>query len=158
NPAELGTYYAVTKTLALINFIYFAVSAATGHRFSQYHVSGDHAKLAGIVRDSVKWTFWPSLALAIALLALGKPILMLVGRGFADGYPLMFVLALGLIARASVGPAERLLNLTNQQVTCAFVYAAAFGTNIALCFLLIPRFHLYGAAFATMTAIMVEAT
>ena len=157
-PDELGTYYAVTKTLALINFIYFAVAAATGHRFSEYHVNGDRAKLAAFVRDAVQWTFWPSLVLACALLALGKPILMLFGSEFTDGYPLMFVLALGLIARASVGPAERLLNLTGKQSTCAGVYAVAFATNISLCFILIPRYGLAGAAIATMTAIMVEAS
>ena len=157
-PDELGTYYAVTKTLALVNFIYFAVAAATAHRFSEYHVSGDGAKLAAFVHDAVRWTFWPSLALAAVLLALGKPILMLFGSEFADGYPLMFVLALGLIARASVGPAERLLNLTGSQNTCAAIYAVAFTTNISLCFALIPRYELTGAAIATMTAIVVEAS
>jgi O-antigen/teichoic acid export membrane protein len=157
DPDELGTYYAVTKTLALINFIYFAVAAATGHRFSEYHVNGDRAKLAAFVHDTVRWTFWPSLVLAAALLALGKPILMLFGSDFVDGYPLMFVLAIGLIARASVGPAERLLNLTGQQSTCAIVYAVAFATNITLCFVLIPRYELAGAAIATMTAIVIEA-
>ena len=41
----------------------------------------------------MRWTFWPSLALGLTLLALGKPILSLFGPGFAEGYPLMFVLA-----------------------------------------------------------------
>jgi O-antigen/teichoic acid export membrane protein len=156
-PAQVGTYYAVTKTLALVNFIYFAVAAATGHRFSEYHVNGEREKLAAIVRDAVRWTFWPSLAVACVLLALGKPILMLFGSEFTDGYPLMFVLAIGLIARASVGPAERLLGMTGQQGICAAVYAIAFATNIALCFALIPRYGLAGAAIATMTAIVLEA-
>ena len=155
-PAEVATYYAVVKTLIIVNFIYFAVSAASAHRFSEYHIGGEHAKLAAFIRDTVRWTFWPSLAVAIVLLAAGKPILALFGPGFTEGYPLMFVLAVGLLARAAVGPAERLLNMVGEQRACAIVYAAAFATNLVLCLVLIPRLGLMGAASATATAVLVE--
>ena len=117
-PADVAVYYAATKTLALVNFIYFAVGAACAHRFSEYHVAGDHDRLARFLADSIRWTFWPSLALVIVLLALGRPILSLFGPGFADGYPLIWVMMLGLLARAAVGPAERLLNMIGQQAIC----------------------------------------
>ena len=157
-PAEIAVYYAATKTLAILNFIYFAVSAATAHRFAHYYVSGEHDKLAGFLKDAVRWTFWPSLALGTAMLALGKPILSLFGPGFTEGYPLMFVLAIGLMARASVGPAERLLSMQDQQIASAAIYACAFATNLALCLLLIPHFGLVGAAASTASAIVVEST
>jgi O-antigen/teichoic acid export membrane protein len=85
-------------------------------------------------------------------------LLSLFGPGFASGFPLMVVLACGLLARAAVGPAERVLSMIGQQRTCAAIYATAFATNLLLCFLLIPRFGLMGAAVATATAIMVEST
>ena len=129
-PADIAVYYAATKTLAIVNFIYFAVSAASAHRFAQYYVAGEHDKLARFLKDAVRWTFWPSLALGLTLLALGKPILALFGPGFTDGYPLMFILAVGLMARASVGPAERLLSMQDQQVASASIYAGAFATNL----------------------------
>ena len=40
---------------------------------------------------------------------------MAVRPDFVAGYPLMFILAIGLIARAAVGPAERLLNMLGEQ-------------------------------------------
>jgi O-antigen/teichoic acid export membrane protein len=155
-PADIAVYYAATKTLAILNFIYFAVSAASAHRFAQYYVAGEHDKLAAFLKDAVRWTFWPSLALGLVLLALGKPILSLFGPGFTDGYPLMFVLAVGLMARASVGPAERLLSMQDQQMWSAAIYACAFATNLVLCLTLIPRFGLTGAAASTASAIVVE--
>jgi len=157
-PADIAVYYAATKTLAILNFIYFAVSAASAHRFAQYYVAGEHDKLAAFLKDAVRWTFWPSLALGLALLALGKPILSLFGPGFAEGYPLMFVLAIGLMARASVGPAERLLSMQDQQRASAAIYAGAFATNLVLCLALIPHFGLIGAAASTASAIVVEST
>jgi O-antigen/teichoic acid export membrane protein len=78
-PADVAVYYAATKTLVLISFVYFGVAAASAHRFSQYHVAGETEKLARFVNDTIRWTFWPSLAVAIGLLVAGKPLLGLFG-------------------------------------------------------------------------------
>ena len=52
----------------------------------------------------MRWTFWPSLVATAFILALGKPMLWLFGPSFVDAYPLMFILAIGLIARAGGRP------------------------------------------------------
>jgi O-antigen/teichoic acid export membrane protein len=155
-PADVAVYYAATKTLALVNFIYYAVSAACAHRFSEYHLAGETDKLARFLADTIRWTFWPSLALATILLALGKPILAMFGPGFSAGYPLICIMTIGLLARSSVGPAERLLNMVGQQKICAAIYGGSFAVNLALCVALVPRFGLVGAAIATATAVVVE--
>jgi len=155
-PGEIAIYYSATKTLALVNFIYFAVAAASAHRFSEYHVAGDHDRLARLLADAMRWTFWPSLAIGIMLLALGRPILGLFGPGFVDGYPLMCIMLVGLLARAAMGPSERLLNMIGEQKICAAIYGTAFVVNLSLCIALIPHFGLFGAAAATATAVMTE--
>jgi O-antigen/teichoic acid export membrane protein len=119
-------------------------------------VRGDRKRLDAFISDAVRWTFWPSVGLALVLLLLGKPILMLFGPGFEDGYELMCVMMVGLIVRASVGPSERLLTMTGEQPFCAVAYAAAFVANLALCLILIPQFGLHGAAFASAAAIVLE--
>lgn len=155
-PSEVAVYYAATKTLALVAFVYFSVSAATAHRFSEYHVAGAREKLETFLANAIQWTFWPSLVATLALLAVGKPVLSLFGEGFEQGYPLMFVLAVGLLARASVGPVERLLNMVGEQRICAVVYASAFVFNLVLCLLLVKRFGPLGAAIATASALVLE--
>jgi O-antigen/teichoic acid export membrane protein len=155
-PDQVAVYYAATKILALVAFVYFAVSAATAHRFAEYHVSGQHEKLERFLTDSIKWTFWPSLLGTLGLLVLGKFLLSLFGEGFDTGYGLLFVLAVGLLARAGVGPVERLLNMVGEQKACALIYAGAFVVNLALCFILIPLLKLYGAAIAISAAMIFE--
>ena len=157
-PAEIGVYYAATKTLVLISFIYYAVSAAYAHRFSEAHFAGERERLESFIREAVRWTFWPSLAMAVVLLVAGRWILMLFGPGFADGYPLLFVLVLGLLARASVGPAERLLIMVGEQRVCAAIYATAFAVNLVLCILLVAWLGVIGAAISTAIALVVEST
>jgi O-antigen/teichoic acid export membrane protein len=157
-PEDVAVYYAATKTLAMVAFVYFSVAAATSHRFSEYHARGEREKLEAFLHQSVRWVFWPSLAITLLFLVFGKPLLNLFGAGFEHGYPWMFVLAVGLMARASVGPVERLLNMVGEQKLCAAVYAGAFAINLGLCFVLIPQLGPMGAAVATATAMVVEAT
>lgn len=153
---EVGVYFAVVKTLALVSFVHFAMSATTAHRFAEYNAAGDRAGLAAYLVHAAKWTFWPSVAATAILLLLGKPLLWLFGPQFVDGYGIMFIAAIGLVARGAVGPVERLLNMLGEQYACAKVYALAFVLNLALCFLLVPRFGPYGAAAATSIALTVE--
>ena len=156
SPSEVAVYYAAARLLAVVAFVYFAISGATTHKFSEYYVAGDSARLASFFAETVRWTFWPSLLVCALILAFGIPLLELFGAGFASGYDVMFILAVGMLARAAVGPAERLLNMLGERRPCALTYAGAFGINLALCIVLIPRFGIEGAAAATSIAIICE--
>jgi O-antigen/teichoic acid export membrane protein len=153
---EVGVYFAVVKTLALVSFIHYAMSATTAHRFAEYHATGDRARLSAYVAHAIKWTFWPSVAATAALLAFGKPLLWLFGPQFVAGYDIMFIAAIGLVVRSAIGPVERLLNMLGHQHACALAYASAFVMNVVLCVLLIPRFGGHGAAAATSLALVFE--
>ncbi len=155
-PSDVALYYAAAKILALVSIILFAVSAATGHRYAAFHAKGDREGLRRFVRDAARWTFWPSLASALALLALGYPLLWLFGESFTAAYPVMFILAVGLMARASIGPSERLLNVIGEQDACARVFFTALLANITLNLILVPTFGIMGAAAATSSAIVLE--
>jgi O-antigen/teichoic acid export membrane protein len=153
---EVGVYFAVVKTLALVSFIHYAMSATTAHRFAEYHAIGDQARLSAYVAHAIKWTFWPSLAATVLLLALGKPLLWLFGPHFVTGYDIMFIAAIGLVVRSAIGPVERLLNMLGHQHICALAYALAFVMNVVLCVALVPRFGGHGAAAATSISLVFE--
>jgi O-antigen/teichoic acid export membrane protein len=155
-PNEVGIYYAASKTMALVAFIYFSVAQTLAHKFAEYHVAGDRKRLTDILAIAVRMTFWPSLGSVVVLLAVGRPMLSMFGHDFVTGYRLMFILAIGLLARASVGPAERLLNMLGERRSCALIYGGAFALEVALCFLLVPRFGIEGAAIANAITLVCE--
>ena len=156
SPDEVAVYYAAARLLAIVAFVYFAIAGATTHKFTQYHVAGDKERLAHFFAETTRWTFWPSLAVCAMILAFGQPLLSLFGADFTSGYVVMFILAIGMLARAAVGPAERLLNMLGERKQCAIVYAIAFAINLALCVLLIPRIGIEGAGVATSSALVAE--
>ncbi len=157
-PEEVAVYYAATKTLALVHFVYYAVRAATGPRFSHHFHAGNWAALEELVRTSVRWAFWPSVAVSIVILLVGEWLLALFGSEFTGGHSILTILVFGLLARASVGPMETLLTMAGYQKTVAAIFGVAFAANLVLNILLVPQFGLYGAAFGTAASLIVEAT
>jgi O-antigen/teichoic acid export membrane protein len=156
SPDEVAVYYVGARLLAVVAFVYFAIAGATTHKFTEYHVAGDKKRLASFYAETIRWTFWPSLTACALILAFGRPLLALFGAGFERGYSVMFILAVGMLARAAVGPAERLLNMLGKRKQCAFIYAAAFAINLVLCLILIPRIGIEGAGASTSSALVVE--
>ena len=156
SPHDVAVYYAGARLLAIVAFVYFAIAGATTHKFTEYHVSGDRQRLAAFFSETIRWTFWPSVIACGAILIFGRPLLSLFGAGFEAGYDVMFILAVGMLARAAVGPAERLLNMLGERRQCAVVYATAFVINLTLCVVLIPHIGIEGAATATSTALVTE--
>jgi len=157
SPTEVGMYFAAAKTMSLIMFIHYAVGSAVANHFSALQARGDHASLEALVRDAVSWTFWPSLFGAVLILALGRPLLWLFSPQFTAAYPVMFVLAIGFLVRASMGPAEFVLNMLGEQSLCALVLAVSAVLDIALSFALVPAFGMVGAAAATSAALITTA-
>jgi O-antigen/teichoic acid export membrane protein len=156
-PTDVAIYFAAAKTMSLIMFVHYAVGSAAANRFAALGARGDKESLRRFAREAVHWTFWPSLAAAICLLALGMPLLWLFGPQFVAGYPVMMILVVGFLFRSSMGPAEFLLNMLGEQKLCAAVLVLTAVLNVALNFALVPRFGLLGAATATSVSLVVAA-
>ncbi len=156
DPDRVAVYFAAVKTLALVHFVYFAVKAGVAQRYAAFS-HGDPEGLAVFARETVSWTFWPSLLMAVVVIVLGEPMLALFGPEFTEGYPLLFLLVCGVVARSAVGPAESLLTMSGHQNVCAGVYALTLALNVLLSVLLIPVLGLWGAAIATTASMIFEA-
>ncbi len=148
-PVDVGIYFAAAKTMSLIMFVHYAVGSAVANRFAKLNARGDETALQELVKDSVNWTFWPSLLSALVILALGKPLLWLFGPGFENGYPVMMILVAGFMIRSSFGPVEFLLNMLGQQKMCAGILVISALATIILNFALVPTYGMVGAAVAT---------
>jgi O-antigen/teichoic acid export membrane protein len=156
-PDDVAVYFATVKTLALVHFVFFAVKAGVAQEFAARTRLEEREALRAFARRTVGWTFWPSLLMGAAVLMFGKLLLAMFGSAFVDGYPYLFVLVAGVVLRASIGPAESLLNMTGHQNICAMIFAAVLTINILLNMALIPIYGLMGAAVATAGATLFEA-
>ena len=155
-PTAVAIYFAVTKTLALAIFVNFAIAAAVSHRFTEYHVSGDTARLKAFIAQSSLWSFAATLIAVILMLSIGQGFLYLFGPAYTSGFPLMFVLGGGILVRSMIGPADRLLGLLGHQILLAKIVAATLCLAAALLFILVPLYGTMGAAIAMSGASLFE--
>lgn len=153
-PEEIGIYYAAAKTTALALFVLYAVGTAYAGRIAAASALGNRAEIETLVGQAVRWTFIPSAAVTLAILAAGYPVLASFGEGFTDAYPLMFILAAGILTKASMGPSELILNMLGHQRASALSMATAAILSVVLNLMLIPIWGVTGAAVATATAIV----
>lgn len=155
-PDNTAVYYAATKILALVHFVYFAVRASVSHRYSAFHTNGNLEKFQDFVQKTVAWTFWPSVLMAAFMAIFGKYFLMLFGAEFTSGTFILLTLLIGIVIRSSIGPAEALLVMAGRQKMCAGIYAITLTVNIILNISLIPVLGILGAAIATSIALVFE--
>jgi len=158
DPAAVAIYFAAARTASLIGFVYFATTARTVPKFSEIHASGTREDLQAFLDGVNRVSFWPSLLVVIAMIAVGHYILMLFGDGFEAGYIVLVILSIGYVARCTVGPLEYLLSMTGKQVIATKIICTSAVVNAGLNFLLIPQFGTIGAAVATLTALIFNLT
>jgi O-antigen/teichoic acid export membrane protein len=151
---ETGIYYAAAKTAALALFIHYAVGTAYAGRIAAAHALGDTASVKDLVSRSVRWTFIPSAAVTAGILLVGYPVLAGFGEKFTDAYPLMFILAVGILAKAATGPADTILNMLGHQRASAVSIGLAAIVSIVLNVVLIQLWGVTGAAIATSAALV----
>lgn len=156
-PHDVAVYFAAAKSLALVQFVQYAVRTAAAREFATRVHDGDRAALAAAALRASRWTFWPAAGFAAVTLAAAPWMLALFGRDFAGGEIVMAVLALGLLARASVGPAETLLTMSGRQGLAALVYAGSLATMLGFGVVLTPMFGIVGAATAAALGMGFEA-
>lgn len=152
--AEIGIYYAAAKTTALALFVLYAVGTAYAGRIAAASALGKRDEIETLVGQAVRWTFIPSATVTLVILAAGYPVLATFGDGFTDAYPLMFVLALGILTKAAMGPSEIILNMLGHQRISALSLGSAAVLAVVLNLALIPLWGVTGAAIATASAVI----
>ena len=135
-PQDVAIYSAAAATSGLVTFPLFAVNALSAPKFAALHAQQRQLELQALVTNVTRWTFWPSLAIALALVAFGSIVLRLFGPGFEQGYATLLILTLGQLVNAFTGPVGSLLNMTGHQVVTARVLStsAIFGVAFGLAF------------------------
>jgi O-antigen/teichoic acid export membrane protein len=149
---EIGHYFAAAKTTGLALFVLYAVGTAYAGRIAAAHTLNNTTEIKSLVGVAVRWTFIPAAVMTAGILVIGYFVLAQFGETFTDAYPLMFILAAGIMTKAAMGPSDTILNMMGHQRATALSLGAAAIFAVALNLVLIPLWGVTGAAIATSTA------
>lgn len=146
---QVGIYSAASRVADVVVFGLVSANAVVAPMIARLHATGRHDDLQKVVGLAAKGICLLTLPLALALLLFGQQILGMFGSGFSAGYPVLVILVCGQLVNALAGPVGYLMTMTGHQNHAARIVGISALLNLALNGLLIPRWGMLGAAFAT---------
>lgn len=152
--SEVGYYSIAVKLATLTAFVLQAINSMAAPKFAELYHTGKMDELFHVARKSTKLIFWTTIPILAFLVLFGKPILgLLFGHDFTVAYPAMVLLIVGQFANSISGSTGNFMNMTGRQKVFRNIIFLSALINIALCFALIPRYGINGAAFAGMISL-----
>jgi O-antigen/teichoic acid export membrane protein len=149
-----GTYAAAERLadVALLGLI--SVNYLIAPKFSAMHSLGRWNELQRYARLAALGSTAVMLIVTVPLVVFGKQVLQLFGDEFVAGYPVLLLLLGGVAVNALCGSAGILLQMTGHHRRLLGILAAGLLVNVALSFLLVPKFGIVGVAWANALAVV----
>jgi O-antigen/teichoic acid export membrane protein len=158
-PAPIvGIYDVAARTATLSTLVLVAFGGIFSPMISSLYQQGQLSDLSYLYKDVSRWAFTGALVFFLSTALLAPDIMAVFGEQFVPGWPVIVVIAAAQLFNSSVGPTVRILAMTGRQTLVMYSTVAASVAAVALNFLLVPRFGLMGAAFATAAALILANT
>lgn len=152
---ELAIFGVCTRIFSLVAFGVAAVYAVTLPDMFESEAQQDRAAFHRKVGEANLVATLVSLVL-FALVAIGGHFaLLLFGESFTAGAVPLAILCLALVVRSAMGPASMVLSIHDRPWASLPAVLAGMGVLVAGNFILVPAFHLVGAALAALIGITV---
>lgn len=148
--AQVGYFSIAVKLATLTSFLLTAINSIAAPKFSELFHSGQIDELFYVAKKSTRLIFFTSTPILLCLVLLGKPILhYCFGKDFVVAYPALLILIVGQFIGATAGSCGNFMNMTGHHIAFRNLILISSIANVALNFVLIPRFGVMGAAITT---------
>ncbi len=152
---ELAIFGVCTRIFSLVSFGVAAVYAVTLPDMFESEAQDDRAAFHRKVGEANLVATLVSLALLVLVMIGGPFALLLFGEGFTQGALPLVILCLALVVRSAMGPASMVLSIHDRPWASLPAVVLGMATLVAGNLVLVPAFHLVGAALAALIGIAV---
>ncbi|TYP62008.1 polysaccharide biosynthesis C-terminal domain-containing protein [Stutzerimonas stutzeri] len=157
--SEVSIYYIAAKIAALSTTLLFIINGTIAPDISKRWARDDRVGAFAIVRKYSRFMLALALMILLAIGLLREYILAVFGPEYREQgvYPLL-VLAVGYFFVLAAGPLGIFMTMTGNHRRYLHNNIAACVINVALNLILIPRYGVNGACFATAVALAIKNT
>jgi len=153
--SEVGIYRVAFRVATVTSIALLSVNTIAAPKFAEFWAKNDMKALAKIVRQSTKLIFWASFPILLVFWLFPSSILGIFGNEFKKGVLVLIILTFGQFINAVIGSVGYILQMTGKEKTFQYVVFVAVLVNIGLNIVLIPRYGINGAAFASMFSLAI---
>lgn len=156
-PAQAGIYIAASRVSNFVLMPLGALSMISFPLMAEYFARGKYEQLGDIYKLITKWSISLSLPVCLCCLVFRDAMLGIFGSQYTAGWLVLTITCLGNFIVAGTGSALPLLSIAKRLRLISINSILTIILNVGLCFLLIPRFNILGAALASsLTDVMIS--
>ena len=152
--SAVGIYSVVVKLSSVVILSLVTINTIAAPKYAEFWSKGDKQGLLKIARQSTKIIFWISSPILLAIIIFPNYILGFFGQGFRTGEMALIMMVFGQFINAISGSVGYILEMTGFQIFTQNIMIASVIINIILNLLLVPKFSINGAAFASMITLV----
>jgi O-antigen/teichoic acid export membrane protein len=155
---QVAIFNAAARTATFLTAVRFAFSGIFSPIISGLHARQDTEEMGRLYKDVSRWIFTGAFGLFLVIVVFAPEVMGIFGEAFGAGVTALIIVAVAQLYSSSVGPAPRMLAMTDNQNYAMIATSVSAITGVVVSFILIPRFDVMGAAIGMATAIVVENT
>jgi O-antigen/teichoic acid export membrane protein len=153
---EAGVYAASSRYLAMAAMAAVAIRQVLAPKLSELLARRSSGRAAVAYETTTSWMVALNWPIYLTLLTFGPVLLEVFGREFAGGDVVLVVLAATMLVATAVGPVDVVLLMGGRSSLNLLNTVLSLGANLALNFVLTPRWGLAGAAVAFAAGILLN--
>lgn len=152
DPESVAVYGVAFRFSMIVSITLMAVNSIAAPKFAEKFAMNDTNSMAKIAIQSSKLIFWTTLPFAAILLIFPKFFMALYGTEFLVGFEVLRLLIIGRLINAFSGSVGNLMQMSGQQNSYMSILIIGAIINIGLNLLLIPKYGIDGAAYASIVS------
>ncbi len=151
---DVGIYSAAQKIATISSVLLIAINSIAAPKIIELYANKDYKSLESLIKQITRLMFYISAPFLLIFIFFPHSVMSIFGEGFTLGVTVLVLMSLSQCVNAISGPVGVILTMTDKQVAFQYVIIISTVLNIILNYILIPRYGIDGAAFATMVSMI----
>ncbi|MFC1550243.1 polysaccharide biosynthesis C-terminal domain-containing protein [Candidatus Neomarinimicrobiota bacterium] len=151
--ATVGLYHPAARTAGLLQALLFSFISIYAPIISQLHNDGKVSEIARICKLVSRWIMMLAIPIFLVFIIFPAKVMLLFGADFIVSAPVLVLLAIATFIQALLSASGTVLTMSGYTRLALWNSLVAFVLNIILNIILIPRYGIYGAAWATLISL-----
>jgi O-antigen/teichoic acid export membrane protein len=153
---DVGVFNIASRIGALTSFIMLSVNSIVAPKFSELYNKKDFKNLKSTAHNAASLMSLLALPLLFLFLFFPGRILSIFGPGFSEGALVLSILAVGQYINVLTGSVSYLLMMCGYEKLFRNIIALSAVISIAMNCILVPKFGILGAAYATSLTSIIQ--
>jgi O-antigen/teichoic acid export membrane protein len=155
---SVGIYSIAVRTIYLAELVFFVFRPIFNPYVAQLHSQQDFARLGSLLKVITRWNVTVSFPIFLALTIVPAFFLRIFGQGFVEAAGCLTILALSHLFSSVSKLPDAIIYMSGRSDISFKNNGAMLMLNVVLNYLLIPKYGITGAAFATGVSLVSVAT